>query len=326
MENEYLKTCNITKSFGGKRVLNDVSFTAKRGEFICLLGPSGCGKTTLLRIIAGLENSDSGTVFFRGKDFTPVPASRRNFGIVFQSYALFPNLTVTQNIAYGLKTRDIGKKAADGIVNEMLEITGLHGEKEKYPFQLSGGQQQRVALARALALNPGILLLDEPLSALDAKVREKLRKEIRAIHDKMNITTVMVTHDQEEAITVSDKIAVMNGGVIEQFGTPDELYFTPKTEFIAGFVGMMNFLHLDGRKVGVRPEQIRVSTFSNEGINAVVKDIEFRGSFLRLFLKLENIKTDSPLVVDVSSCDPAMQRLRAESLIKVQIPESAISF
>ena len=326
MENEYLKTCNITKSFSGKRVLSDVSFTAKRGEFICLLGSSGCGKTTLLRIIAGLESSDSGSVFFRGEDFSPVPASRRNFGIVFQSYALFPNLTVVQNIAYGLRIKNIGKRAAESIVSEMLDITGLHGEKEKYPFQLSGGQQQRVALARALALKPGILLLDEPLSALDAKVREKLRKEIRAIHDKMNITTVMVTHDQEEAITVSDKIAVMNNGVIEQFGTPDDLYFSPKTEFIAGFVGMMNFLHIDGRKVGVRPEQIRVSTFSNEGINAVVKDIEFRGAFLRLFLKLENIKTDAPLVVDVSSCDPAMQRLRAESLIKVQIPESAISF
>ncbi|MGE4266451.1 MAG: ABC transporter ATP-binding protein [Deferribacterales bacterium] len=326
MENEYLKTCNITKSFGGKRVLSDVSFTAKRGEFICLLGSSGCGKTTLLRIIAGLESSDSGSVFFRGEDFSPVPASRRNFGIVFQSYALFPNLTVVQNIAYGLRIKNIGKRAAESIVSEMLDITGLHGEKEKYPFQLSGGQQQRVALARALALKPGILLLDEPLSALDAKVREKLRKEIRAIHDKMNITTVMVTHDQEEAITVSDKIAVMNNGVIEQFGTPDDLYFSPKTEFIAGFVGMMNFLHIDGRKVGVRPEQIHVSTFSNEGINAVVKDIEFRGAFLRLFLKLENIKTDAPLVVDVSSCDPAMQRLRAESLIKVQIPESAISF
>lgn len=327
MENEYLKAEGITKSFSGRTVLDNVSFTASRGEFISLLGPSGCGKTTLLRIIAGLEKQDGGTIHFSGKDYSSVPASKRNFGIVFQSYALFPNMTVTENITYGLKSRDENKKAKLRIADEMLSITGLYAEKDKYPYQLSGGQQQRVALSRALALKPSILLLDEPLSALDAKVREKLRREIRSIHDKMNITTVMVTHDQEEAITISDRIAVMNNGIIEQIGTPDELYFKPKTRFIAEFIGMMNFIDINGTKIGIRPEQIKISpSFSAEGENAVIKDMEFRGSFLRLFLSLENKKTDSPLVVDVSSFDTDMSKLKISSLVKVQIPESAIIF
>ncbi len=327
MENEYLRADGISKSFSSKTVLSNVSFTAKRGEFISLLGPSGCGKTTLLRIISGLETADSGKIFFNGSDYTNVPASKRNFGIVFQSYALFPNMTVTENITYGLKSREKNKKAKQNIADEMLNITGLYAEKDKYPFQLSGGQQQRVALARALALKPSILLLDEPLSALDAKVREKLRREIRSIHDRMNITTVMVTHDQEEAITVSDRIAVMNGGIIEQMGTPDELYFRPKTKFIAGFIGMMNFMEINGEKKGIRPEQIKISTsFSAEGENAVITDMEFRGAFIRLFLNMENRKTDTALVVDVSSFDTDMSRLKISSLVKVQIPESAINF
>ncbi|MGE4318502.1 MAG: ABC transporter ATP-binding protein [Deferribacterales bacterium] len=327
MENEYLRADGITKSFSSRTVLSNVSFTAKRGEFISLLGPSGCGKTTLLRIISGLETSDSGKIFFNGNDYTSVPASKRNFGIVFQSYALFPNMTVTENITYGLKSREKNRTAKQKIADEMLNITGLYAEKEKYPFQLSGGQQQRVALARALALKPSILLLDEPLSALDAKVREKLRREIRSIHDKMNITTVMVTHDQEEAITVSDRIAVMNGGIIEQMGTPDELYFRPKTKFIAGFIGMMNFMEINGEKKGIRPEQIKISpSFSAVGENAVITDMEFRGAFIRLFLNLENRKTETALVVDVSSFDTDMSRLKLNSLVKVQIPESAINF
>lgn len=325
MDKDYLQTLDISKSFGTKIVLKDVSLTASRGEFISLLGPSGCGKTTLLRIIAGLEKQSEGKIFFGGNDITTVPASKRGFGIVFQSYALFPNLTVTENITYGLRNRRSDKTTGQKMITEMLDLTGLHSEKDKYPFQLSGGQQQRVALARALALKPSILLLDEPLSALDAKVREHLRREIRSIHDKMNITTIMVTHDQEEAITISDRIAVMNGGIIEQFGTPEELYFRPKTEFIASFIGMMNFVENSGSKTGIRPEQIRVLTsYEAEGRNAVVKDMEFRGAFIRLFLKLEDQK--NLIVVDVSSSDPSMKKLAVNSMIKVQIPESALSF
>jgi iron(III) transport system ATP-binding protein len=324
--NNYLKLENISKSFGTKKVLSNVSLTAEKGEFISLLGPSGCGKTTLLRIIAGLEKQHEGGVILDGKDYTSVPASCRNFGIVFQSYALFPNLTVTQNIAYGLQSRRMKKSERDDIVREMLDITALHPEKNKYPFQLSGGQQQRVALARALALRPSVLLLDEPLSALDAKVREKLRREIRSIHDRMKITTVMVTHDQEEAITISDKIAVMNKGVIEQFATPDELYFSPKTRFIAEFIGMINFMELGGSRIGIRPEQIKIASAGADGHGAVVNDIEFRGSFLRLFLTLDKSSDDSPLVVDVHSSDPSAKVLNINSRLKVQIPESVISF
>ncbi|WP_265822093.1 ABC transporter ATP-binding protein [Geovibrio ferrireducens] len=322
----YLKLENISKSFGTRKVLDSVTLTAEKGEFISLLGPSGCGKTTLLRIIAGLEKQNEGRVILEGRDYSYVPASCRNFGIVFQSYALFPNLTVTQNIGYGLQSRRMSRAERNEIIDEMLDITALHHEKDKYPFQLSGGQQQRVALARALALRPSVLLLDEPLSALDAKVREKLRREIRSIHDRMKITTVMVTHDQEEAITISDKIAVMNQGIIEQFAEPDELYFNPKTRFIAEFIGMINFMDLGGSRIGIRPEQIKIASDSSEGHSAVVNDIEFRGSFLRLFLTLEHSLSDSPLIVDVHSSDPSAKALYVNSRLKVRIPESVISF
>ena len=211
-------------SFGKVAALDDVSLDVREGEFLFLLGPSGCGKTTLLRIIAGLEEPSAGQVIQMGVDVTRLPPSRRDFGIVFQSYALFPNLTVTQNIAYGLENRRLPKMQVLARVEEMLRLVGLAGYEARYPAQLSGGQQQRVALARALAISPGLLLLDEPLSALDARVRARLRLEVAALQRRLGVTTIMVTHDQEEALTMADRVVVMDRGRIAQIGAPREVY------------------------------------------------------------------------------------------------------
>src|SRR5262245_34695582 len=232
----------IAKRFGAMVALRDISFTVGEGEFVCFLGPSGCGKTTLLRIVAGLERQNVGVVRMRGQDVSALPPSRRNYGIVFQSYALFPNLTVARNIAYGLQARRSARRQADARVDELLELVHLRHHKQRYPAQLSGGEQQRVALARALAPAPSLLLLDEPLSALDARVRLALRGEMKALQRRLGITTIMVTHDQEEALTMADRIVVMNHGVVEQIGTPGEIYGAPASLFVARFVGHMNFL------------------------------------------------------------------------------------
>ncbi|GAA5174903.1 putative 2-aminoethylphosphonate ABC transporter ATP-binding protein [Niveibacterium umoris] len=235
----HIRIDGIEKRFEAFRALQQVSLDIQRGELVCLLGPSGCGKTTLLRILAGLEKPDAGSVSSFGKDITRLPPARREFGIVFQSYALFPNLDVAKNIAFGLDGPGDRKRAR---VTELLALVGLSGNEEKYPAQLSGGQQQRVALARALATNPRLLLLDEPLSALDARVRAHLRGEIRALQQRLGVTTVMVTHDQEEALAMADRIVVMNAGRIEQIGTPEEIYEAPANAFVAGFVGQANWL------------------------------------------------------------------------------------
>ena len=218
----YLRIERLVKQFGAFTALKDVSLEIFPGEFVCFLGPSGCGKTTLLRAIAGLDIQTSGRIFQAGKEISTLPASKRDFGIVFQSYALFPNLTVAANVAYGLVSRGVAKVEIQTRV-VLSAAAGGHarGRRRKYPAQLSGGQQQRVALARALALSPGLLLLDEPLSALDARVRARLRSEIRELHQRLKVTTIMVTHDQEEALTMADRIVVMNQGVIEQVGTPE---------------------------------------------------------------------------------------------------------
>ncbi len=217
----YLRIERLVKQFGAFTALKDVSLEILPGEFVCFLGPSGCGKTTLLRAIAGLDIQTSGRIFQAGKEISTLPASQRDFGIVFQSYALFPNLTVAANVAYGLVSRGVPKVEIQNRVVDLLQLVGMPEAARKYPAQLSGGQQQRVALARALALSPGLLLLDEPLSALDARVRAHLRSEIRQLHQRLRVTTIMVTHDQEEALTMADRIVVMNQGVIEQVGTPD---------------------------------------------------------------------------------------------------------
>jgi len=237
---DYLIIDNVWKSFGDFLALKGVSLTIKDGEFICFLGPSGCGKTTLLRAIAGLDLQTRGTIMQAGKDISTLPPSKRDYGIVFQSYALFPNLTIEKNIAFGLENAGRSKAEIKARVAELLELVGLSSQAKKYPAQLSGGQQQRIALARAMAVSPGLLLLDEPLSALDAKVRVHLRHEIKELQRKLGVTTIMVTHDQEEALSMADRIVVMNHGVIEQVGTPTEVYRHPNTLFVADFIGETN--------------------------------------------------------------------------------------
>ena len=239
---DYLRLQGIRKSFGSFEALKDIQLSIHQGEFVCFLGPSGCGKTTLLRIIAGLEAQSAGRIEQNGRDISALPPAQRDYGIVFQSYALFPNLSVADNVAYGLVNRKMPRAEIRARVTELLKLVGLPGSEDKYPAQLSGGQQQRIALARALATSPGLLLLDEPLSALDAIVRVHLRQEIRSLQRKLGVTTVMVTHDQEEALAVADRIVVMNQGVIEQVGTPMDVYRDPATPFVADFVGRINAL------------------------------------------------------------------------------------
>ncbi|MCL2839116.1 MAG: ATP-binding cassette domain-containing protein [Oscillospiraceae bacterium] len=238
----HLKIENITKKYTTQTALQDVNLEINKGEFVSILGPSGCGKSTLLRVLAGLENVQSGSVYINGKDVTTAAPSKRNFGIVFQSYALFPNLTVAQNIAYGLSGKKFSKAEIREKVLDVIETVNMTEHIHKYPRQLSGGQQQRVALARAIVLNPEFLLLDEPLSALDARVRAHLRREIKNLQKKLGITTIMVTHDQQEALSMADRIIVMNNAVIEQIGTPEEIYKTPKTEFVSDFMGTVNYI------------------------------------------------------------------------------------
>lgn len=238
----FLDLRHVHKVFGGFTALHDINLGIRKGEFVCFLGPSGCGKTTLLRIIAGLEVQTTGEVFQAGRDISRLPPAQRDYGIVFQSYALFPNLSVADNVAYGLVNRKTPKTEIRRRVEELVKLVGLPGSEHKYPAQLSGGQQQRIALARALATAPGLLLLDEPLSALDALERVRLRQEIRALQQKLGVTTIMVTHDQEEALSVADRIVVMNHGVIEQIGTPMAIYREPASPFVADFVGKVNAL------------------------------------------------------------------------------------
>lgn len=241
-DEHFLRLENIDKRFGDFHALDDISLDIEKGEFVCFLGPSGCGKTTLLRAIAGLDMQTSGSIFMRGVDVSRLRSAERDFGIVFQNYALFPNLTVNKNIAFGMKGRGIKNKAVKKRVAELLAQVGLGDQGKKYPKELSGGQQQRVAVARALAVSPSMLLLDEPLSALDAKVRTHLRQELKKIQRDLGMTTIMVTHDQEEALAMADKIVLLRAGKIEQIGTPQDLYTRPANAFVADFIGEMNFI------------------------------------------------------------------------------------
>ncbi|MFZ3582221.1 ABC transporter ATP-binding protein [Loktanella sp. DJP18] len=236
----FLDLSHLDKSFGANHVVKDFNLAIEKGEFISLLGPSGCGKTTVLRMVGGFEDPSAGTITIDGQDVTNLKSNQRNIGMVFQAYALFPNLTVAQNVAFGLKVAGVSKTETADRVKEMLSLIGLADLGNRYPFQLSGGQQQRVALARALAVRPKVLLLDEPLSALDAKIRTSLRREIRSIQQRLGITTIFVTHDQEEALSMSDRVVVMTQGRADQIGTPYEVYNRPATRFVAGFVGTLN--------------------------------------------------------------------------------------
>jgi len=257
-EAPYLCVAGLHKRFGATTVLHEVSFEVAEGEFVCFLGPSGCGKTTLLMCLAGLEQADGGSIHKRGARLDRLPPSGRDVGIVFQSYALFPNLTVVDNVAFGLRSRRRPPGEVGRTVAGLLEQLGLQGHEAKFPSQLSGGQQQRVALARSLAMSPSLLLLDEPLSALDAQVRARLRGELRELQTRLGLTTLMVTHDQEEAQSLSDRIVLMNQGRIEQVGTPWEVYNRPANAFVAAFVGAGN-LHegvADGARVRVGASEL----------------------------------------------------------------------
>ncbi len=325
----YLQVRNLFKRYGDFMALNDISLDVAEGEFVCFLGPSGCGKTTLLRAIAGLDPQSSGTIHQKGRDISSLPPAQRDFGIVFQSYALFPNLTVGDNVGYGLVSRRMARAAISRRVDQLLTLVGLPDSTAKYPAQLSGGQQQRVALARALATSPGLLLLDEPLSALDARVRLRLRHEIKALQRTLGVTTIMVTHDQEEALTMADRIVVMNAGCLEQVGAPQEIYRRPATAFVADFVGSMNFLagtlaapgrvkvdgyefacpEEDGLAPGtsvrlcIRPEDVRVRDLPADVPNRVtveVGELDFVGSFCRATLAM-HASSQVSLVADFSS-------------------------
>jgi len=300
----YLRIENLWKNFGDFTALREISLEVIEGEFLCFLGPSGCGKTTLLRAIAGLDLQSRGRVEQAGKDVSNLPPAERDFGIVFQSYALFPNLTIEKNIAYGLENAKRSRAEVKARVAELLALVGLPDQGKKYPAQLSGGQQQRIALARAIATNPGLLLLDEPLSALDAKVRIFLRHEVKELQRKLGITTVMVTHDQEEALSMADRIVVMNHGTIEQVGTPLEIYRDPASLFVADFIGAMNQISavangdritigdielpcdnnaISGKAVvTIRPEDVLpVETTGENTLKATIKSMAFLGSFFR---------------------------------------------
>ncbi|MFL8320797.1 ABC transporter ATP-binding protein [Clostridioides difficile] len=315
----YLKINNVFKSYDQKRVLNNISLDIEEGEFLCLLGPSGCGKTTLLRIIAGLEDVNSGTIILQDKDITNLEPSKRGFGIVFQSYALFPNMTAYNNIAFPLKERKVSKEKIDNKVKEVLEIVGLTNEAHKYPKALSGGQQQRIAIARALALEPKFLLLDEPMSALDAKVRHKLRMDIKRLQKELNITTIMVTHDQEEAITMADKIAILNGGDIMQIGTPEEIYQNPQNLFTAQFIGDTNCFDNGDSILTVRPEYVQIEKSTKENYQGIISNIEFRGNLLRVEIK--DKLNENFIISDVSIKEWVNLNLVEGDLVKISIDE-----
>lgn len=294
----------LTKRFGNNTVFESIQFDIQQGEFITLLGPSGCGKSTLLRSLAGLNPVDSGSIFVGGEEITHAAPQKRGIGMVFQSYALFPNMTVTGNIGFGLKMQGLDKATMAREVAQVIELVALQGKEECYPHQLSGGQRQRVALARALVVKPRILLLDEPLSALDAKIRKHLRQQIRDIQKELNLTTIFVTHDQEEAMTMSDRIFLMHQGKIVQQGSPESIYTQPANEFVAGFMGHYNLvdaaqakalLNLDTPwKVAIRPESIYVAeqgrhygAHISAPQRAVIKSHQLLGNVIRYHVAVD---------------------------------------
>ena len=340
---KYLELVGVAKSFGSFTALRDIDLAVAQGEFVCFLGPSGCGKTTLLRIIAGLEVQTAGTLRQAGRDISALPPAQRDYGIVFQSYALFPNLSVFDNVAYGLVNRRIARKAIGSRVAELLALVGLPDAGAKYTSQLSGGQQQRIALARALATSPGLLLLDEPLSALDALERVRLRQEIRALQQRLGVTTIMVTHDQEEALSMADRIVVMNQGAIEQVGTALEIYREPASPFVADFVGKVNVLagtaENGGLRVGstvlhcnaapaarnavriyLRPEDIvarPIAPGDSNVLEARIEKIEFLGSYCLVRVASDGL--GQPLTVYLSLNFLSEQALAPGSSLKLRI-------
>jgi putative spermidine/putrescine transport system ATP-binding protein len=314
----FIELTDISKIYKTTTAVEDVNLIVEKGEFISFLGPSGCGKTTTLRMIAGFEFPNTGSINLDGEDITYLTPNRRNIGMVFQSYALFPNMTIGQNIGFGLQARKMSKAEIKKKIDEMLALVHLENHVDKYPYQLSGGQQQRIALARALAINPRVLLLDEPLSALDAKIRVELRLEIRRIQQTMGITTVYVTHDQEEAMLLSDRVVVMSQGHVEQIGSPSSIYNYPANEFVAQFVGQLNLLPISNvnlenstctlagqsiefeytpeRKISemprlaIRPEEMQIGTaYGMNSLYGRVESILFLGAVVRLRVNVDGV-------------------------------------
>jgi putative 2-aminoethylphosphonate ABC transporter ATP-binding protein len=342
---------NISKHFGSLVAVQNVDLVIEPGEFICFLGPSGCGKTTLLRIITGFEQQTMGNLIYDGKVINDVIPQKRDFGIVFQSYALFPNMTVHQNIAFGLNMRKVPKRLSDERVSEILQLVGLTEWERHYPSQLSGGQQQRVALGRAIAIKPKVLLLDEPLSALDAKIRLRLRTVIKKLQEELGITMIYVTHDQEEALAMADRVVIMRDGEIRQIGTPWEIYKEPKTSFIAEFVGISNFItakkkngnvqfgqlkmvisnldDIDSQTVylAIRPENIELldENISAENylpsniVEVEAEIINFLGAIVRVTFTLET----EEMIVDISEKEFEKINLRKKDKIKLYFPPEA---
>src|SRR5450759_3162350 len=345
----FLRLDGIRKTFGRFTALKTIALAVERGELVTFLGPSGCGKTTLLRIIAGLETQDAGSIIQSKRNISRLPAMKRDYGIVFQSYALFPNLTIFDNVAYGLVNRRKGRDEIHRRVAELLKLVGLPDSGAKYPGQLSGGQQQRIALARALATAPGLLLLDEPLSALDALERLRLRGEIRALQKRLGVTTIMVTHDQEEALSMADRVVVMNHGVIEQIGTPQQIYREPASAFVADFVGKVNVISavaegnnrfrvgalvLDGAsgadavapgtkvRLYLRPEDIVVAGVAQGHANAAqarVTKVEFLGAFCHVTVAIADAG-EQLLLINVSRHSIDEMNLAEGSALRVGLP------
>jgi len=342
---------NLSKHYGSLIAVNNVNLEIQPGEFLCFLGPSGCGKTTILRMITGFEEITSGKILYDGVVINDIIPQKREFGIVFQSYALFPNMTVSQNVAFGLKMRKVPQKVIDTRVDEILGLIGLRGWESHYPSQLSGGQQQRVALGRALAIKPKILLLDEPLSALDAKIRIRLRTVIKRLQEELGITLIYVTHDQEEALALVDRVVVMRDGEFRQIGTPWEIYKKPQSSFIAGFVGISNFIAgkkendrvrfgsrlfkvsgidaVDGETVhlAIRPENIEAllpesladGLIPSNIIETTVEVVNFLGSVVRVAFMLE----DEEMLVDISEKEFERRNLKRGSKIRLYFPPDA---
>ena len=349
----FLRLEAITKKFGSFTALRDVSLDVQEGEFVCFLGPSGCGKSTLLRVIAGLERQSAGRVVQSGHDVSFARPAERKIGIVVQSYALFPNLSVADNIGYGLRNQRQNRVQIAKTVTHLLELVGLSGMERHFPAQLSGGQQQRVALARAIAPSPRLLLLDEPLSALDAQVRLHLRQQIKQLQQRLGLTTILVTHDQEEALTMADRVVVMNSGRIEQIAIPTALYDRPATPFVASFVGKMNFLRGEvtadrrlrigeadftlpnavGAPAGhtaitvcFRPEDVRIADgrdTDGEVFPATISAIEFLGPFWRAALNVPRLGRGD-IIVDFSSNDTRDMALHSGGTIRIRLPAGAL--
>jgi putative spermidine/putrescine transport system ATP-binding protein len=348
---EFLRIENLVKSFNGNTVVKGANLTFNKGEFVTLLGPSGCGKTTILRMIAGFERPTSGTILVEGHDITALPPNRRKIGMVFQAYALFPNMNVAGNIGFGLRIAGMPREQAQARVEEMLKLIGLPGYGKRFPFELSGGQQQRVALARAIAPSPRMLLLDEPLSALDAKIRVSLREEIRDIQRELGITTIFVTHDQEEALSMSDRIVVMSAGHVEQVGAPFEIYNFPKTRFVASFVGTLNILNstvvdpaqgrvtIDGqeirtargvadtktgdiRVVALRPEALALNKPNGQGnhLKGTIEEVNFLGAVVRIRVRF----ADNAISIDTFNSPNTLPPKRGDAVTVSFAPEDVL--